>query len=298
MRLALLPLAPGAVCDAATARDVMAANAARIAAWIAALAPVAAPDLWLLPSLALTGHRRKDRGVPLDAVLAPIEELFAPVIDALARHGGVLCTTVQERLPALPGRVLHCGVLLDGSGVLLRSPKVQDFGAPGMAAVREILDEYRAALGDAAVWPSTPVAAFEVACLVGSESLVPEAVRLLAGRGVSLVLQPLSGAADADRPLPFALMQQASAYANGVFIASCGAPAERLDGAADPSRYAPHSLVAGPDGRLLAEVRGAGEGATIVDIDPQAIGAARTAQAADTTPAWELYAGFYQGAVR
>jgi predicted amidohydrolase len=199
----------------------------------------------------------------------------------------------MERLPGLDQHVVHSGIIIGGDGIMLRSPKVQDYGAPGMAAVREFLPDYLDAFGWDSIWPvlETPFGAIGI--VVGTESLVPEAARMIAARRVRILVQPLSGADDTDRALPFDTMLRAAAYANGLVVATAGAPGELSDGELRTDAYDPHSAIYGPDGETVAAVTGRGEGFVVTRLPRSAIESTRAAQARDTTPAWDLYRSFY-----
>lgn len=269
-------------------------NAVALAAWVRLIRQAAGgPVLVVAPALALTGHRRKDHGVSLAAVSAPPEVAFAPVLEALAETGCWLVTTGQEELPQFPGRYLHSAFVLSPAGLAMRHPKVQDWGAPGMLAIREDHDGFVAAMGPDAVFPVVETPFGVIGCLVGSESLVPEAARRLVDGGATLLVQPASGATDLDRNLPFGLMQQALAYACGTPLASAAGAGERLDGRLVTERYGAGSRLVDAGGRVAGALDGQGEGFLLVTIPAGSTSQARAAQRRDTEPAWELYRDLY-----
>ena len=226
-----------AVLQAASTVLDIAANLALVDA-AAERAATAGADVLLTPELFPTGYAPA-------AVAAAFSPALAARIDAgaaaiAARHS--VAVAYSRPVPA-PGGGWHIGAaLLDGTGAeILRYAKVHLFGA-----------EERAAFAPAAAAPGVvALAGLRVGLLVCYDAEFPESVRALAAAGADAVLVPTALAAGFD-DVPQVLLraralesQVALAYANHVGTAPvAGGGTLALGGG---------SIIAGPDGRLLAQ---------------------------------------------
>jgi predicted amidohydrolase len=145
--------------------------------------------------------------------------------------------------------------------------------------------EYLAAFGPESILPVANTPYGTLACMVHKEMLLPEAVRVVAGRGADLVLHPSAQRSDQPDP-PHRALMQAHAYTNQLYWASAGLSTETLqtDSGADVFTFAGGSCVIGPDGSVLASAAGSDPGVTEADLDPEELQRVRNRERPATRP--------------
>lgn len=232
----------------------LAANLERIDS-LAARAADSEADLLVLPEMVLTGY-----AIGAEQVRALAESADGPSarrIAGIARSRGVAIAYGYPRL-APGGEVHNAAALINDAGAqVLNYAKTHLFGdvdagqfAPGEA------------LPTTAQWRG-----WSVGLAVCYDVEFPEVGRWLAAAGTDLALVPTANMTGFDEVSR--LLVPARALENGMFVAYanfCGSDA-RFD-------YGGLSVVAGPDGKLIAEA-GRGEELLIATIEPGALSAAR-----------------------
>ena len=239
MRLAILQMQ-------AKAGDV-AANLARIER-AAQDAAAQGADLLVAPELAVTGY---GAGEAMTALAEPANGPAARRLAALsARLGIALIVGFAERDG---GTVWNSALYIDGNRAPVTYRKAHLYGP------------YERGL----FTPAPPTATvFEhrgvkTGMLICYDVEFPETVRRLAQAGVALVIVPTALPVSDHSELIARKMIPVRAFENQVFVAyanHCGA---------DPLfSFAGQSVIAAPDGSLLAEAGATGEALLIADIDP------------------------------
>jgi predicted amidohydrolase len=282
------------VRDDATARASQDENARRVAEQIGAIMSFLTPRprLVVWPVLCLTSANRGRLGVRMTTIASSLDDArWEPIRAACREFDCYFASTLQEAVPEMPGRFFHTGFVLGPEGLELRSPKAQAYSAPEVTALRDIHDEYEAAFGKGSVQPVVATPIGRLGCLVESELLVPETVRVLASKGAEVIIHP---SAEHEGGPPYAPFRQAIAHANGVYVISAvSGPAEANPGAADWAPSAGNSMIVGPEGVIDVELGERAEGFAAATIDPARIAAAREEQSRTTEPAPNLYRGLY-----
>ncbi|NKX55157.1 nitrilase-related carbon-nitrogen hydrolase [Arthrobacter mobilis] len=244
----------------------------------AARAARAGADLLLTPELFACGYAPAVLASHLDA------ELVRRIDDGAARIARRHRLGLAYSVPSPAPGGWHIGaVLVDRSGrELLRYGKVHLFG-----------DEERATFVPASAAPGTAVfEGLRVGLLICYDAEFPESVRALAAAGADLALVP-TALGTGFEAVPEVLLraralesQVALAYANhtGSAPAAGGGTLEFGGG----------SIIIGPDGSVLAQAGSGGPGPDVIiaDVQPAAIGQARSAvpylkdRRPDLYPSW------------
>jgi predicted amidohydrolase len=210
------------------------------------LARAAGADLVVLPELANSGYALGGRARALRAAEAlgagPFQDAL---IAACRRHGYALATGLCERDGE---RLFNSAVLLDGDGVRGHYRKLHLFDRE-----REVFEP-----GDLGL-PVFRLGGVRVGLLVCFDWMFPEAWRSLALDGAQLIAHP------SNLVLPGACQQAVPAHAliNRLFVAT----ANRVGSEGDLT-FTGRSLVAGPDGAVLAAAGAEEETVLAVAIDP------------------------------
>lgn len=255
------------------------------------------PRIVVFPVLQLTSAQRSVSGVPMSAVALDLvsehldKGVFAPVIEACRRHNCYAATSTQEKVPQLPGRFFHTGVVMGPDGLVLRSPKSQAQSAPEVSYLRDIKAEYTKIFGPDSIMPVAKTPIGNLACYVEGEAEVLEVSRLVASKGADLILH----VSLENEETPWLALKQAIGFQCHVYLLT--GVTSRLIYANNPEgKWSGGSAtVIGPDGKVLAQKSGKDEGAAIAEIDLGAITAAKKKYGRNTVPAWNLYTDLYKG---
>ncbi|MBL8643956.1 MAG: hypothetical protein JNK21_08475 [Rhodospirillaceae bacterium] len=257
----------------------------------------AKPRIVVFPVLQLTSAQRSVSGVPMSAVAVdlvskPLDQgIFAPVIAACRRHNCFVATSTQEKVPQMPGRYFHTGLVMGPEGLVLRSPKSQAQSAPEVSYLRDIADEYVKIFGPESILPVAKTPVGNLACYVEGEAEVLEVSRLVAAKGAEVILH----VSLENDETPWRAIKQAIAFQCHVYLLT-GATSRNLYANNPEGKWAGGAATAiGPDGQVIAEKGGTDEGAALAEIDLAAIVAAKKKFARNTVPAWTLYTRLYKG---
>ncbi|WP_437757727.1 carbon-nitrogen hydrolase family protein [Sorangium sp. So ce1389] len=221
-------------------------NLARIAG-AARRAAAAGADLLVTPELFTTGYA--PALVPGVLRETSPEDIVRRLADVAASCGVALVASAPER--ARDGHLFICAHLFDGSGALLATYRKTHLYGPGEAAV------FTPGPGEL---PIVELHGVRIGLLICYDVEFPEAVRGVAMRGADLVCAPTAlmepfGVVARTLPPARALESQVYiAYAN-----HCG-----REGDVD---LCGNSVIAGPDGAVLASAAAAGEDLLFADID-------------------------------
>lgn len=215
----------------------------------------AGAQLLVLPELWLTGYNLGDR---VRELAEPAEGPSAAAVAKIARRHGL---AILYGFPERDGDSVYNAAQLIDAGGLTRTcyRKAHLFGDA----------ETRLFAAGAAAAPVVEVAGLPVAILICYDVEFPEAVRRAALDGAQALLVPTA----LFRPFDFVARRvvPVRAWENGVYLAyanRCGAEVDL--------RYVGLSTICGPDGRGLTAA-GTDAGLLHADLDPGAVGAARTA---------------------
>jgi predicted amidohydrolase len=254
------------------------------------------PRIIVFPVLQLTSARRSVSGVPMSAVAVdlvskPLDQgVFKPVIEACRRHNCYVATSTQEKVPQLPGKFFHTGVIMGPDGLVLRSPKSQAQSAPEVSYLRDMADEYTKVFGPDSILPVAKTPVGTLACYVEGEAEVLEVSRLVASKGAEIILHT---SMESDET-PWIALKQAIGFQCHVYLLT-GTTSRHLY-ANKPEEWAGGSAtIIAPDGEVLGHKSGKDEGAVIAEIDLAAVAEAKKKFGRNTVPAWNLYSKLYKG---
>ena len=233
--------------------------------------------LLVLPEMALTGY-----DIGPDKVRAGAVPVDGPVIgrvrEIAARHGIAILLGYPELGP--DGAVYNAAFLALADGLAGANYRKRHlFGSVDRDAFRP---------GEATPPGLVQLGPFRAGILICYDVEFPEAVRDLVLAGAELILVPT--ALMAPYEIVPRMVIPVRAFENGVFVAYCN-----RCGTEGRFTYTGLSCVAAPDGTVPARA-GAGEELIFAELDPAAIGRARTLTAylADRRP--ELYGRLVAGA--
>ena len=191
----------------------------------------------------------------------PLGGPFTQAVDAIAReHGLWLAYTVNERNPA-GGNPFNTLVVTDGAGARRAAyRKVHLFD------VGKYRESKKMSAGDALPAPlRAPM------CTLGLgicyDLRFPELARAQALAGCELLLYPAAWVDGPNKVDQWQTLVKARAIENGMYVAGVSRTGDI---------YAGHSLVAAPDGSVVAQA-GAAEELLVCDIDPARVAATRAA---------------------
>lgn len=284
------------VTSDATAKATQHENARRIAGEIDRIVGsyFPAPRLIVYPTLCLTGTRRADAGVNMEAVAIELPgDEFQPILDACRRNDCYFVSTTQEKTSKLPGRYFHTGFIIGPRGLLLRSPKAQAFSAVGTTPLHAMVEEYEAAFGPGSILPVVRTELGVLGCINERDLYVPETARVLRSKGAEIIVHPTIEHSQPPHVSPLA-MRQTVAFATGTYWLSSSAA--RLEGYAPESDwYGGSASIIGPDGLADAAITGRCEGVIVGDIDPDRLARTRAAQSRSNDPVATLFRDLYSG---
>ena len=253
------------------------------------------PRLFVFPVLQIhSAGPRGSSGVPIEAVAVDLvskplaEGVFAPIVAICKRHDCYVVTTTIEKTPRLPGLYFHTGLIIGPEGLVLRSPKAQAYSTSDITPLREIVDEYANAFGEAAILPVAKTPIGTLGCFVEKEGEVLEAARLLVSKGAEIIVQPSAERDD----VPWAAIKQATAYECSTYLLT-GTVSRRTfaDNAAGVWHPGAATIVS-PEGTIIASISGQNEGCVAADLDLNLV-AARRAARAKAMPVGRLYSKMY-----
>jgi predicted amidohydrolase len=261
------------ITDPAKRDEVLAENRSRAIRHMEhILATVATPPrLFQYPVLMLQGgYRDRDE----DARYAVSLELPGPDIEPLvefcAKHNVYMSSSAVERRKEVPGWFFHSGFILGPNGLVIRYPKAQARSAPGVKIIWSVYDEYTRIYGKESVFPVVETGIGKLAVSVESEISVPEVSRAFAEQGVDVLCHPTVEFLPADRWI-YDQLKAVRAYENRMYVVSANVGLRReIDprtGEIVDERTRGGSSVHGPDGQMLAQIVGDGEGVALAYID-------------------------------
>ncbi len=257
------------------------------------------PRIIVLPVLCLTGI-----GAVLQELgIAPRIDREAIAVNLLANDQRLeplqkLCATYQcciasscvEKISAFPGKYFHTGFVLGPSGIILRSPKTQAPTSAGITLLKDFHKEYSDCFGSDAILPVAETPLGKLGCLVETEFLVPEAARKLRRKGAEIILHPTAQHAGPGYP-PYQAMRQSLAYTNGVYWLSAVPSRETavVHGKQQQIWFGGGSSIIGPDGSVIACIKGKNKGFATGNIDLTFLTACREKQGRYTEPDPGIY---------
>ncbi len=261
------------ITDPALRDDVLASNRSRAIRDMAHILETSAtpPRLFQFPVLILQGgYRDRDE----DARYAVSLELPGPDIDPLlefcAKHNVYMSSSAVERRKEVPGWFFHSGFILGPNGLVIRYPKAQASSAPGVKIVWSVYDEYTNIYGAGNVFPVVETDIGRLAVSVESEICVPEVSRAFAAKGAEILCHPTIEFLS-NNPWIHDQLKASRAFENRMYVLSANVGLRREKdsgtGAVVEERTRGGSSVHGPDGQMLAQIRGDGEGVTLAYID-------------------------------
>lgn len=257
------------------------------------------PQIIVLPVLCLTGigavlqelgiTPRIDREAIAVNLLARDPRL-APLQQLCATHNCYLVSSCVEKISAFPGRYFHTGFMLGPSGIILRSPKTQAPTSAGITLLKDFHKEYTDHFGRNAILPVAETPFGNVGCLVETEFLIPEATRTLTRKGADIILHPTAQHADPGYP-PYQAICQSLAYTNGVYWLSAVPSREtaRINGKLHRIWFGGGSSIVGPDGAIMACIKGSNQGLATGTIDMDFLASCREKQRRYTEPDPHIY---------
>jgi predicted amidohydrolase len=294
---AVVQLGRDGLANEETIAEDIARNAANMVKWIRFLCEDtdSPARLIVFPFCSLTGSGR--RPVPpgrtpfrLDA---PIDPAFDPIVEACARYGCYVSMSVVDELECLDGDFIATGIILSGDGVVLRQPKFQVHGSWELERTLTRYERFVAALGEERINQVVDTPIGRLGGMLDRDLLTPEVGRMRSRAGAEIVVHPSFAWFDVD--MPFVEMRQSLAFQNCFYLLTANPAFERWTHNGQdvhmPSRGG--SMIAGPDGRILASC-GEGEGFAVATIDLQKVADARAGHGQVSLPIWELYGRTYQ----
>lgn len=255
LRVALAQVTTGADLDA---------NLALVAGQVARAAAAGA-RLVVFPEATMRAF-----GLPLGPVAEPLDGGWATgVREVAARHGVVV--VVGMFVPAPDGRVENV-LLATGPGVEAAYTKIHLYDAYGFAESATV------APGDAPV--VVEVDGVGVGLATCYDVRFPDLFTTLADRGARVVCLPSSWGAGPGKVDQWELLVRARALDSTCFVVACGqaepgAAGVDLTGRAAAPTGVGHSLVAAPDGAVVAALGDAPD-LLLVDLDLDAVDRVRT----------------------
>jgi predicted amidohydrolase len=287
--------------DTGSTGEMLERNAERTARTVQKLIAAAGiiPQIIVLPVLCLTGigavlqelgiTPRIDREAIAVNLLARALRL-APLQKLCATHNCYLVSSCVEKISAFPGRYFHTGFMLGPSGIILRSPKTQAPTSAGITLLKDFHKEYTSHFGSNAILPVAETPFGNVGCLVETEFLIPEATRTLRRKGADIILHPTAQHAGPGHP-PYQAMRQSLAYTNGVYWLSAVPSCETATVKGKPHRtwFGGGSSIIGPDGTVMACLKGRRQGFATGSIDLDFLRTCREKQCRYTEPDPHIY---------
>jgi predicted amidohydrolase len=261
------------VTDPAKRDEVIAGNRTRVIGDMEHILATTAtpPRLFQYPVLMLQGGYVKRSA---DARYAVSLELpgpdVEPLIEFCAKHNVYLSSSTVERRKEVPGMFFHSGFILGPNGLVIRYPKAQAPSAEGVTIVWSVYDQYTSIYGRENVFPVVETDIGKLAVSVASEINVPEVSRAFAAKGAEILCHPTLEN-PAVTPWINDQLKASRAFENRMYVVSANLgiayEPDPETGELHTRRSYGGSSVHGPDGRMLAQIRGDGEGVTVAYID-------------------------------
>jgi predicted amidohydrolase len=223
------------------------ANLAKVATWIRE-AHARGAQVVVFPECVLTGYALS--AAEADAIAEPVPGLRTARLADACRDQDMLAVVGTIEADE-EGRCFNTAVLLGPQGVLGRYRKAH---LPFLG-----VDRFLAA-GDA-IGPPIETSAGRLGLLICYDLRLPEPARLLALAGAQALLLPTAWPASARLYPEF--LARARAAENGLYLIAANRIGEERG-----TQYLGRSLIAGPDGEMLAEATPDQEQMLIADIDP------------------------------
>lgn len=227
---------------------------ANLALMRSVLPDAAGADLVVFPEATMASFARRSA-----EVAEPLDGHFATAVDALAHEFGVPIAVGMFT----PGAGARCRntLLVTGPGVAASYDKLHLFDAFGFAESDHIEP------GDAPV--TLDLGGVRVGLAICYDIRFPELFKHYARAGASVVIVPASWQSGPGKVDQWRTLARARALDSTCFVVACGQAAPEASGL--PVARGPlgvgHSVVAGPDGAILAEA-GPGPEVLVVDVDP------------------------------
>lgn len=202
---------------------------------------------------------------PLAQVAQPLDGQWANAVRSIADEHGIT-VAVGMFTPAADGRVLNT-LLVTGNGVEAHYDKIHLFDAFGFAESDTVMAGTNTLV--------TTIAGIRVGFATCYDVRFPALFHKLSDDGAQVHVVSASWGDGPGKIDHWRLLTRARALDSTAFVAACDQPQplEEPDGA---PRGVGHSLVASPDGQILAEL-GPEPGLLTIDIDTDDVDAARRA---------------------
>jgi len=287
--------------DSRITGEIVEQNAARTARTVEKLIATAGvtPRIIVLPVLCLTGIGAvlQEFGITpqIDREAIAVNLLsddprLEPLQKLCTKYECYIASSCVEKMSACPGKYFHTGFVLGPSGIILRSPKTQAPTSAGITLLKDFHTEYIDCFGSDAILPVAETPFGKLGCLVETEYLVPEAARKLHRKGAEIILHPTAQHAGPGYP-PYQAMRQSLAYTNGVYWLSAVPSRETavVHGKQQQTWFGGGSSIIGPDGSVIACIKGKNKGFATGNIDLAFLTACREKQGRYTEPDPGIY---------
>jgi len=281
--------------DTGVTGETVAHNARHVARSVQKLIASAGitPQIIVLPVLCLTGigavlqKLAITPRVDLEAIAVhlPGDPRLEPLQSICAGYKCYLASSCVEKIVHFPGRYFHTGFVLGPEGLVLRSPKTQAPTSAGITLLKNFCSEYADYFGSDAILPVAKTPLGNIACLVESEFLVPEAARKLRRKGAEIILHPTAQHEGNGYP-PYQAIRQSLAYTNGVYWLSAVPSREISEAQGEKHQiwFGGGSSIVGPDGSVIACIKGRQQGFVTANIDLEFLKTCREKQLRYTDP--------------
>ncbi len=266
--------------DTAVTCEIIERNAERTA-WIVDKLIASAgttPQIIVLPVLCLTGIGAvlQELGITpqidREAIamnLLSEDPRLEPLQQLCTKYECYIASSCVEKISAFPGRYFHTGFVLGPAGIVLRSPKTQAPTSAGITLLKDFHGEYSDHFGTAAILPVAETPLGKIGCLVETEFLVPEAARTLRRKGAEIILHPTAQHAGPGYPPYQAIRPRETAV---------------VQGKQQQTWFGGGSSIIGPDGSVIACIKGKNKGFATGNIALDFLTACREKQRRYTEP--------------
>lgn len=256
------------------------------------------PRLFQYPVLMLQGgYRDRDEAARYAVSLELPGSDIEPLLEFCAKHNVYLSSSAVERRAEVPGWFFHSGFILGPNGLVIRYPKAQAKSASGVKIIWSVYDEYTAIYGADSVFPVVETDIGRLAVSVEAEICVPEVSRAFAEKGVEVLCHP-TVEFQTNTPWIHDQLKASRAYENRMYVVSANVGLRRekdsRTGEMTLERTRGGSSVHGPDGRMLAQISGQGEGVTFAYVDLAGLRSMRSTPPAYTGFDKVLYQDVYR----
>jgi predicted amidohydrolase len=248
------------LCQFSASQDV-AANRRAVAA-VVEEAAAAGARLVVLPEASMCGFG--STGTDLTGIAEPLDGPFVTTLRRSAAHNG--CTVIAGTFEPSPitGKVFNTVVVVGPDGAVDHYRKVHLYDGLGWKESDTM--EPGAAGGDNVV--TVEVEGFHLGVMTCFDLRFPEVARTLIDAGADLLVVPAAWVSGPGKGEQWRVMLQARAIENTAYVLGVGQPGPVYTGL---------SMAVDPRGHVMASLPEVGTGIIGVDLDPERIGAVRSA---------------------